>query len=587
MRIPVWAPEADEVTLLIGPRRLAMDRDGDREGWWVSPHVAHGSDYLVEIDGTAIPDPLARWLPAGVHRPSRAFDAATVDWTDSGWSGRALDHGSVIYELHVGTFTQAGTLDSAIERLDHLADLGITHVELMPIAAFDGAHGWGYDGVALNAVHEAYGGPFALARFVDAAHGHGIAVILDVVHNHLGPSGNYWDTCGPFFTDAHSTPWGRAVNLDGPGSDDVRAIIVSSATGWLRDFHMDGLRLDAVHELRDSRAHTLLEELADTVSALSAESHRPLSLIAESDRNDPRTVMRSAEGGLGMTAQWDDDVHHALHWILTGESGGYYADFASCSAAAHALERAFLHDGRWSSFRQRTHGRPVDFERTPPARFVVSLQTHDQVGNRARGERLSHLVDRDRLAAGALLLMALPYTPMLFMGEEWGAATPWQYFTSFDEELGRAVTGGRRAEFAAHDWDAAPVPDPQDPATRAASVLAWSELAEADARRLRDWYRSLLAWRRSDLRDLPAAQCAWSVATEGRPAWWSIARGPNLCAVNLSADDATLTLDSPARDVSVRRTWSGRYSLVDAGRSASALTIGPGESLALRLDGRH
>lgn len=583
--IDVWAPLHGHVHVVADDRRLPAHADRDRLGWFIGPRLPNGTDYFIDLGTVVRPDPLARWMPNGVHGPSRAFDPSTSTWDDHSWTGRGLTTDSVIYELHIGTFTSAGTLDAARDHLDHLVELGITHVELMPLAAFDGDRGWGYDGVCLNAVHEAYGGPAALQRFVNAAHLAGLAVILDVVHNHLGPSGNYWRDFGPFFTDRHVTPWGNAVNLDGPGSDDVRAIIIDSACRWLSDFHLDGLRLDAVHELRDDRARSLLEDLSCAVDHLSDELDRPLSLIAETDRNDPRTVVAAALGGHGMSAQWDDDVHHALHWILTGESTGYYADFASCEHASKALTGGFLHDGTWSSFRGRSHGRPIDFSTTPPQRFIVSLQTHDQIGNRAIGERLTHLVDRDRLAAAALLLMSLPYTPMLFMGEEWGAQTYWQYFTDLPDELGSEVTVGRRAEFAAHGWNDVDVPDPQDVATFRRSVIEWTEISGRESQALLAWYADMIAWHRTELPSLDHPVCSWRAGPEGHAQWWAISRGRYLSIANLADGDSRLWLGAAAGIPAIRASWSGRHAIIeDAGRTR--LTLGKGECMILeRADG--
>ncbi len=434
-----------------------------------------------------------------MHSASAAYDHSLFEWHDPRWRGREL-RGSVLYELHVGTFTDEGTFDAAIGRLEHLQELGVDFIELMPVAAFDGVNGWGYDGVDLWAVHEPYGGPDGLKRLVDAAHGRGLAVVLDVVYNHLGPSGNYLPEFGPYFTDVHITPWGQAVNLDGVGSDEVRAFLVENALSWLRDFHLDGLRLDAIHALADDRALTFVEELAAAVDVLADELGRPLVLVAENDRNDPGTVTRRALGGLGLTGAWNDDVHHALHVAITGERQGYYADFDDSDALAHVYSRGYLHDGTWSSFRGRTHGRPVPMtgpRAVSPWQFVASLQTHDQVGNRAQGERLSGLVEPGLLAAGAALLLLGPFTPMLFMGEEWGASTPWQFFTSFDDELGRTISEGRRREFATHGWPRGDVPDPQDPATRAASVLRWDERRSGEHARLLAWYADLITIRRS------------------------------------------------------------------------------------------
>jgi len=579
--VRIWAPDHDAVAVRLDSGTVAAVPDPALPGWFVGPDLPHGTDYVIQLGEQSRPDPLARWMPHGVHGPSRAFDPAQHRWTDAGWTGSALASDSVIYELHVGTFTSAGTLAAAQERLGHLVELGITHVELMPLAAFDGDRGWGYDGVCLNAVHEPYGGPAALQRFVDAAHAEGLAVLLDVVHNHLGPSGNYWPEFGPFFTDRHLTPWGPAVNLDGAGSDEVRRILLGSACGWLRDFHLDGLRLDAIHALHDARAQSFLEALASSVGQLSQEEGRPLTLIAESDRNDPRTVMPVADGGLGMTAQWDDDVHHALHWVLTGERTGYYADFGSCEAAGKALSRGFLHDGGWSSFRGRSHGRPIDFSRTPPTRFVAALQTHDQVGNRAAGERLSILLSGDGLAAGAMLLLALPYVPMLFMGEEWGAQSPWQYFTAFDDDLGEQVTQGRRAEFAQHGWSVEEVPDPQDFASFADSVLRWPELQRPQGAALFAWYAELIAWHRTELPPNVPVDCRWEQDAHGRPAWWAVERGDHFAAANLSHAEVEIRLAMPPAQMSLRAEWLGQHEIAEH-REGSLLRLGRGESVILR-----
>jgi maltooligosyltrehalose trehalohydrolase len=586
--ISVWAPRAAEVALDVGGQLLPVAAEPGRPGWYRSERdLEHGTDYFVLVDGQPVPDPRARWSPHGVHGRSRVLDTSTFSWGDQGWTGAALDGRSLVYELHVGTFTAAGTLIAAAEHLPHLAALGVTHIELLPLAAFDGDRGWGYDGVQFNAVHEPYGGPYALAGFVDSAHAAGIAVLLDVVHNHLGPSGNYWDLLAPIVTDSHHTPWGGAINLDGPGSDDVRAILVDSALGWLRDFHLDGLRLDAVHELHDRRPTPYLKELSESVAALAAQSGRPLALVADSDRNDPRTVTDAAAGGLGMTAQWDDDVHHALHWVLTDERDGYYGDFADCSAAAYALENAFLHDGRWSSFRARVHGRRVDFDRTPPGRFVVALQTHDQVGNRANGDRLCQLVRADSAAAGAALLFALPYVLMLFMGEEWGARTPWCFFCGFDDpEMARAVTKGRREEFARHGWPTGQLPDPQDVGTFVRSTLDWSELDSCDSQRMLSWYRLLseLHGRRSGSARPP--RVFWQQDPRGRPRWWGVLVDGTFTVVNLdAADRVSIDLQAlPGVGIQVAAAWTDEYWTRAAGVGApdrTAVVLGPGQSLVV------
>ncbi len=495
----VWAPSAqDSVELVLGQETVAMTRSGQ---WWRTDRPATaGQRYAFRIDGNGpFPDPRSRYQPDGPNGASQIVDPRSFTWTDDAWVGMPLQ-GAVIYELHIGTFTEGGTLDSAIERLDYLADLGVSIVELMPVAAFPGERGWGYDGVDLYAVHEAYGGPSALARFVDAAHARGLGVCLDVVFNHLGPSGNYLSEFGPYFTDRHHTPWGSAVNLDAPGSNEVRRFIVDNALMWFRDLHIDALRLDAVHALVDERAVHVLEQLEIETEALAAQLGRSLLLIAESDRNDPATVTRRApggSGGLGLTGQWADDVHHTLHVLLTGETAGYYGDFADNGAFAKVARTPFFHDGTWSTFRGRDHGRAVVPLLTPGWKYVASLQTHDQVGNRATGERLSQLIGRGRLAAGATLLLTLPYTPMLFMGEEWGASTKWAYFTDHQEpELATAVSKGRRAEFAEHGWGD-DVPDPQASSTADSSTLRWEELSQEPHVRLLGWYRTLIRLRRT------------------------------------------------------------------------------------------
>ncbi|MDO9397980.1 MAG: malto-oligosyltrehalose trehalohydrolase, partial [Herbiconiux sp.] len=380
--------------------------------------------------------------------------------------------GGLIYELHLGTFTPEGTLDAAIGRLDHLVDLGVSHVELLPVNAFNGQWNWGYDGVLWYAVHEGYGGPSAYQRFVDAAHAHGLAVIQDVVYNHLGPSGNYLPEFGPYLREGSRNTWGDSVNLD---ESAVREFIVENALMWMRDHHVDGLRLDAVHALHDEQAVHILRELAERTDALSAHENRPLTLIAESDLNDPTLILPRDAGGYGLTAQWSDDWHHAVHVALSGETVGYYADFAAEDAVAKVSEGGFFHDGTFSSFRDRAHGAPIPPE-VPAWRLVTFAQDHDQIGNRAAGDRLSASLSVDRLAVAAVLTLTAPGTPMLFMGEEWGASTPWQFFTSHPEpELGRAVSEGRKAEFARMEWDTDSVPDPQDPATFERSHLDWSE----------------------------------------------------------------------------------------------------------------
>ncbi|MBM7788427.1 malto-oligosyltrehalose trehalohydrolase [Tenggerimyces flavus] len=537
----LWAPLAtDTVTVHLGPVTVPMERHN--RGWWTAEvsDAGQGTRYAFSVDeGPARPDPRSRWQPDGVHAPSAVYEHSLFAWTDDAWRGVGLA-GAVAYEVHVGTFTASGTFDAAIERLDHLVSLGVTLVELMPVAAFDGVHGWGYDGVALFAPHEPYGGPDGLKRLVDACHARGLGVCLDVVYNHLGPSGNYLAEFGPYFTDKHSTPWGSAVNLDDAGSDEVRRFVIDNALGWYRDFHVDALRVDAVHALHDERAVHILEVLSEEIDATAAALGRPLWLIAESDRNDPRTVTPREAGGYGVHGQWDDDVHHALHALVTGERDGYYCDFGSLACLAKVLSSAFFHDGTWSAYRDRTHGRPVDRERTAGWRFVASVQNHDQIGNRAAGDRLSV----DELAIGAALILTSPYTPMLFMGEEWGAATPWQFFTDFpDPELAASVRTGRRREFEPYGWKPSEVPDPGDPATFERSKLDWSEPARAPHDALLRWYRDLIQLRRTepDLADPRLDRV--DVSYDEAAGWLVVARGRFRVVLNVAEDaqDVPLT----------------------------------------------
>jgi maltooligosyltrehalose trehalohydrolase len=547
-RFDVWAPRPARVRLSVGDEVVAMTRGAD--GWWTpAAPVPDGEvdyGYLLDDATEVRPDPRSRRQPDGVHGRSRTFDPTAFAWTDRSWTGRQLA-GAVIYELHLGTFTPEGTLDAAAARLGHLVDLGVDLVELLPVNAFNGVHNWGYDGVLWSAVHEEYGGPAAYQRFVDAAHAAGLAVVQDVVHNHLGPSGNYLPEFGPYLKPEGANTWGALVNLDGDDAAEVRRYILDSALAWLRDFHVDGLRLDAVHALSDESPVHLLEELAVEVAALSAHQRRPLTLIAESDLNDTRLVTPREAGGYGLDAQWSDDFHHAVHVALTGETEGYYADFAPLSALAKVCERGFFHDGTWSSFRDRPHGRPVDVATMPTWRLVVCSQNHDQVGNRARGDRLSdpspgHL-DTDQLVCAALLTLAGPFTPMLFQGEEWAASTPFQFFTSHPEpDLGRATAEGRLAEFERMGWDPASVPDPQDPDTFRRSKLDWDEVRTGDHAVVLAAYRELVALRRSlpQLTDPAFGSVSCSVDEDRRV--FVLRRAEVVVAVNFGDRSATVAV---------------------------------------------
>nr|WP_201468947.1 malto-oligosyltrehalose trehalohydrolase [Microbacterium hydrocarbonoxydans] len=554
--ISVWAPRAKSVRLrrltpasvLISEHDLEPAARGD--GWWSADvAMAEGERYGFLLDGgdDLRPDPRSRRQPRGVHGPSALYDAARFEWTDEQWTGRQLA-GAVIYELHVGTFTPDGTLDASIGRLDHLVDLGVTHVELLPVNAFSGTWNWGYDGVLWYAVHEAYGGPAAYQRFVDAAHRRGLAVIQDVVYNHLGPSGNYLPEFGPYLRDGEHTSWGESVNLDEPA---VREYIIENALMWLRDFHVDGLRLDAVHALQDSRTPHILHELSQRVDALSAQLDRPLTLIAESDLNDPTMILPREAGGHGLTAQWSDDWHHAAHVALTGETEGYYADFAAPDALVKVSEHGFFHDGTFSSFRGRPHGHPLPVD-VPAWRLVTFAQDHDQIGNRAAGDRLTDSLTPERLAVAAVLTLTAPGTPMLFMGEEWGASTPWQFFTSHPEpELARATAEGRIGEFAKMGWDPAKVPDPQDPGTFERSHLDWREREAPAHAALLELYRRLIALRRHnpDLTDPDQTRTRAHLLTpdaapEARA--FRIERGETSVLVNLTAKPMEFDVDDAA-----------------------------------------
>jgi maltooligosyltrehalose trehalohydrolase len=512
-------------------------------GWWSAPfELRHVDLYTFEVDGKrAIPDPRSPWQPHGVHGPSCHVDHSLFEWHDANWQQRPLSS-AIIYELHIGTFTPDGTFDAAIERLDHLADLGITHIEIMPVAAFQGDRGWGYDGVALYAPHEAYGGPDGLKRLVDACHARGIAVLLDVVYNHLGPSGNYLPVYGPYFSERHQTPWGPALNFDGPESDEVRRFFCDNALMWLRDYHVDGLRLDAVHAIIDTSAIPFLEQLATEVDELKAHLGRHLVLIAESDLNDPRVIRPPAVGGYGLDAQWSDDIHHALHSLLTGERNGYYEDFGTLEHVATSMQRPFVYAGRRSSHRRRAHGRPP--LGLHAHQFVAYLQNHDQLGNRAQGDRLCHLANLDRVKIGAALILTAPYIPMLFQGEEWAACSPFLYFVGFEEEpeLAKAVKEGRVKEFDSFGWRPDEVPDPTSPSTFCKSKLNWQELRKEEHADMLAWHKALIELRR-DVSALTNGRLDF-VATnfDADRQWLEVQRGPVRIICNFSQEELTLPL---------------------------------------------
>jgi maltooligosyltrehalose trehalohydrolase len=530
----VWAPNVERLRVRSGGRDADLERADD--GWWTGPELPAGTDYAFLLDDSdePVPDPASRWQPDGVHGPSRVYDQHAFTWSDDDWTGRDLT-AAVIYEMHVGTFTPGATFDAAIERLDHLVDLGVTHVELLPVNDFNGVWNWGYDGVLWYAVHESYGGPDGLKRFVDAAHGKGLAVVLDVVYNHLGPSGNYLPRFGPYLKSGRNT-WGDLVNVEEP---NVRRYVIDNALMWLRDYHVDALRLDAVHALQDDSPTHILAELSQATDTLAGMLGRPLTLIAESDLNDPVMIRPRDQGGYGLAAQWDDDVHHALHALLTGERQGYYCDFGSLAVLAKTFTKAFLHDGTYSTFRKREHGRPIDPRQQLGWQFVVCLQNHDQVGNRAVGDRLPELTSPELVRVGAVLLLTAPFTPMLWMGEEWAASTRWPFFTSHPEpELAEATGKGRLAEFADHGWDVSQMIDPQDPAAYREAVLDWSEPAAAEHAAVLDLYRRLTALRAAepDLRDPHLDRVRVEFDEDAR--WLVVHRGAFRVAANLAGQEA-------------------------------------------------
>jgi maltooligosyltrehalose trehalohydrolase len=529
----VWAPNARRVELVLRSRARAMD--AGVLGWWtIDDHDAEPGDYYgFALDGgDPLPDPRSPWQPLGVHGHSRCVDHSVFGWTDVNWRG-VPPPGELVYELHVGTFTDDGTFESAVTRLDHLVELGVGAVEIMPVAEFPGDHGWGYDGVDLYAPHHLYGGPDGLKGLVNACHERGLGVILDVVYNHLGPDGNYLAKFGPYFTPRHSTPWGDAINFDGPGSTEVREFFIQNALMWLTDYHFDGLRLDAVHAIFDSSAIHFLEELSSRVEDLKNRLGRTLFVVAESDLNDPRIVTPREAGGYGLNAQWSDDFHHALHAVLTGERSGYYEDFGAVADIAKALTDAFVYDGRPSLYRRRVHGRPVGD--LPGTRFLGYMQSHDQIGNRALGERSGHLMSFELLKVGAALVFTSPFVPMLFQGEEWGATTPFCYFTDHeDTELARAVNEGRRREFAAFGWEPDAIPDPQSVETFELCRLDWSELDEPLHRELLDWNKALIALRRDTPELHDGRRDLVNVRFDEDARWLVFERGPITVAANFS-----------------------------------------------------
>lgn len=574
----LWAPMAAQVHVRVvapQPRELPMRR-ADR-GYWhlIADEVEPGTRYLFRIDGKMErPDPASRFQPDGVHQAS-AVIATEFPWEDEAWFGCPL-HDYILYELHVGTFTEEGTFDAIIPHLRELRELGVTALELMPVAQFPGPRNWGYDGVNLFAVQNSYGGPEGLKRLVNASHRAGLAVVLDVVYNHLGPEGNYLRDFGPYFNDSDKTLWGSALNFDGPHSDEVRRFFLENALYWQRDFHMDALRLDAVHAIRDFSAIPFLQELARTTHAEAERLNRRFHLIAESDLNNARYILPEALGGYGLDAQWSDDFHHCLHVLLTGEQTGYYEDFGGTRLLAKVFREGYAYTGEYSRHRQRRHGSPPKF--AAPEQFVVYAQNHDQVGNRLRGDRLSRLTSFEALKLGATTVLLSPFTPMLFMGEEYGEPAPFQYVTSHsDPQLVEAVREGRRQEFA-HFQGASSAPDPQAETTFLENKLNRG-LPERDeqSQLLRKFYREVIRQRRE--------LSVISRATQSRIEANSLERPPAVWLRYWNEDDEVVAILCFATEPSVITLelppGSWRKTLDSAGRRWG----GPGSRLPPEIEG--
>ncbi|HEY4130160.1 MAG TPA: malto-oligosyltrehalose trehalohydrolase [Gemmatimonadaceae bacterium] len=506
VQFTLWAPNlsAPCVRILTGPSpstiplaRLECDAPNDGLFRAHVPNVGANADYTFVIDdGRELPDPMSRWQPYGVQGPSRVVDPTAFPWTDDQWRGVALDE-LVIYELHVGTFTPESTFAAIIPRLAALKALGVSAIELMPIAQFPGDRNWGYDGVGLYAVQNSYGGPHALKALIDAAHATGLAVLLDVVYNHVGPEGNHLDAFAPYFTDRYTTPWGRAINSDGAHSDGVRRFVIDNARHWVAEYHVDGLRLDAIHGIFDFSTRHILEDIAEAVHTQSALMGKSVVVIAESDLNDPRIIRPVEDRGFGLDAQWADDFHHAVHAVLTNETAGYYADFGGVTRIADALREPFVYAGEFSQHRRRRHG--VSSVGIPRRRFIAAIQNHDQIGNRATGDRLSRVVTPAQLRLAAALLILSPYIPLIFMGEEYGETNPFLYFISHqDEGLTEAVRAGRCREFESFGWSHDNVPDPAAAETFEISKIDWDRAAEPEHAAILALYRDLLALRRDE-----------------------------------------------------------------------------------------
>jgi maltooligosyltrehalose trehalohydrolase len=587
----VWAPQASEVaTKLFLPEVKMIPMERDEWGYWraSAENIAPGAQYVYRINNDEErPDPAAHFQPLGVHGPSAVVAHGDFAWSDQNWAGVAQEE-LVIYELHTGAFTPEGTFDAIIPRLAELRKLGVTAIELMPVAEFPGERNWGYDGVYPFSVHHAYGGPAGLKRLVNACHEAGLAVILDVVYNHLGPEGNYLSRFAPYFTNKYRTPWGSAINFDGAWSDDVRNYFIENALHWFDNYHIDGLRLDAIHAIYDRSARPFLQELADATEEFAASRARNFFLIAESNLNDPRVIRPKEKGGFGLGAQWLDDFHHSLRTLLTGDRGGYYVDFGEVAHLVKAIREGFVYSGEYSAFRLRKHG--SSSAGRPARQFVVFAQNHDQIGNRMLGERLSELISFEalKLATGAVLLA--PFIPLLFMGEEYGDDAPFLYFVSHsDEDLIRAVREGRKEEFRTFNWAEEP-PDPQAMETFLRSKLDWEKRDQGRHRTLREFYRKLFRLRR-EIPALAALDKNGLDVTGDEKKRIVLLRRWNggsqaFCIMNFNQEEVSFRTDLPPGEWlkladSADKVWDGPGSALPAKITALNELIVRGSSLAL------
>ncbi|TVP71426.1 MAG: malto-oligosyltrehalose trehalohydrolase [Leptolyngbya sp. LCM1.Bin17] len=576
-RFGLWGPELQSVELqLLSPQTVTVPLEpGDRGFWSVTVDgVAPGTQYRYRLNGdVAYPDPASQSQPEGVHGPSAVVDHSAYGWGDQDWGNIPLPD-YVIYELHVGTFTPEGSFEAAIARLPDLKALGITAIEIMPVAQFPGQRNWGYDGVFPYAVQNSYGGPEGLKRLVDACHQQGLAVILDVVYNHFGPEGNYSGCYGPYITQQYNTPWGGAINFDDAWCDGVRQFVIQNVLYWLRHYHIDGLRLDAIHAIYDFSAKHLLADMAEAVAALSAELNKPHYLIAESDLNDSRILRPFDQGGYGLDAQWSDDFHHALHTLLTQEDNGYYQDFGSCQALAKALSDRYVYNGTYSCFRRRRHGNSATD--LPTSQFVVCAQNHDQVGNRMLGERLAQLVPFEALKLAAAVTLTSPYLPLLFMGEEYGETAPFLYFIDHgDPDLVQAVFQGRKREFK--DFYAIGEPPPaHEETTFQQSTLNWDLHHQGHHQTLWQYYQQLLALRKQLKLGAPAWVDDMQVGCDEAKGLVyyqrSLPQGSVLVVMNFNPTQSAIAVAPPSQP------W---YLELD---SAVAAWQGPGSSLPQQIE---